>query len=295
MLSAAALKHLRAGFAIAADEMVQSLLDRHDFDAIPELAEAYPLRVFPDAVGLPLAGREHVLPYGGTVFDSFGPRNAYFETAMAQAGPHVAAVARLCERGSLAPGGLGAAIYAAADTGEITEPEAALLVRSLLSAGVDTTVSGIGAALYCLARHPDQWAKLRADPGLARAAFDEAIRYESPVQTFFRTTTREADVGGTTVPEGAKLLMLFSSANRDPRRWEHPDRYDIARRTAGHVGYGFGIHVCVGMLLARLEADALLEALARRVATIEIVGDVRRRYNNTLRSLSHLPVRLVAA
>ena len=121
------------------------------------------------------------------------------------------------------------------------------------------------------------------------------MRHESPVQTFFRTTTREVELGGETIPEGSKVLMFLGAANRDPRKWERPDDYDIGRRTVGHVGFGSGIHACVGMALARLEGECVLAALAKRVARIEITGAPRRRYNNTLRGLASLPVRLHAA
>ena len=168
-------------------------------------------------------------------------------------------------------------------------------MRSLLSAGLDTTVNGIGAAIYCLARFPEEWERLRSDPSLARNAFEEAVRFESPVQTFFRTTTRDVDIGGSTVPEGEKVLMFLASANRDPRRWENPERYDITRRTSGHVGFGSGIHMCVGQLVARLEGEVLLAALARKVAAIEISGPVKRRFNNTLRGLNSLPVTFTPA
>ena len=168
-------------------------------------------------------------------------------------------------------------------------------MRSLLSAGLDTTVNGIGAAVYCLARFPEQLARLRRDPSLARNAFEEAVRFESPVQTFFRTTTRDVEIGGYAIGEGEKVLMFLGAANRDPRRWDDPDRYDITRRTSGHVGYGSGIHMCVGQLVARLEGEAVLAALARKVASIEISGPVKRRYNNTLRGLESLPITLTPA
>jgi cytochrome P450 len=174
----------------------------------------------------------------------------------------------------------------------VTEEEAPQVVRSVLTAGVDTTVSGIGAAVWALAGFPDAWDSLHAEPGLARAAFDEAIRFETPVQTFFRTTTRDADLGGETIPPDSKVLMFLGAANRDPRKWPDPDRFDITRRPAGHVGYGSGIHACVGMALARLEGECILAALAKRVRRIEVTGEPRRRYNNTLRALASLPVRL---
>ncbi|MFO1024219.1 MAG: cytochrome P450 [Acetobacteraceae bacterium] len=295
VLSPAAVRALRASFTTAAEALVDELLARETFDAIPDLAEAYPLSVFPDAVGMPPENRRFLLPYGNMVFNSFGPRNDFFQAAVADAEPVLAWVVAQSKRSALAPTGFGAVIHAAADEGIVTEAEAEVLVRSLLTAGVDTTVNGLGAALYCLARFPAEFQRLRADPSLARAAFEEAVRLESPVQTFFRTTTRDVAIGDETLPEGSKVLMFLGAANRDPRRWDRPDDYDVTRKNAGHVGFGSGIHGCVGAVLARLEGEAVLTALARRAAAIEVDGEPKRRYNNTLRGLSSLPVRLRAA
>ena len=295
VLSPTVMKQFRAHFTAVADATIDGLLARGSFDAIAELAEAYPLSVFPDALGLRPEGREHLLSYAGLVFNAFGPPNELRQNAIARSAPHQAYIAEQCQRENLAPGGFGACIHAFTDTGDITDKEAPLLVRSLLSAGLDTTVYGIGAAVYCLARYPEQLARLRADPTLARNAFEEAIRFESPVQTFFRTTTRAVDIGGSEIGEGEKVLMFLGAANRDPRRWAEPDSYDITRKTSGHVGFGAGIHMCVGQLVARLEGEAVLSAIARKVASIEISGLVTRRYNNTLRGLETLPITLTAA
>src|ERR1700712_3867834 len=295
VLSPTVLKGVRDRFATAAAAKVDELLARKSFDAIADLAEAYPMAVFPDAMGLKQEGRENLLPYAGLVFNAFGPPNQLRQDAIERSAPHQAYVAEQCQRENLAPGGFGACIHAHVDSGNITATEAPLLVRSLLSAGLDTTVYGIGAAVYCLARYPDQLAKLRQDPTLARNAFQEAVRFESPVQSFFRTTTREVEIGGHVIGEGEKVLMFLGAANRDPRRWDRPDPYDITRRTSGHVGYGSGIHMCVGQLVARLEGETMMAALARKVAGIEITGPVKRRYNNTLRGLDSLPVTFTAA
>src|SRR5215213_9745177 len=295
VLSPTVLKQVRNDFAVAAAAKVDELLARQSFDAIADLAEAYPMSVFPDAMGLKQEGRENLLPYAGLVFNAFGPPNQLRQDAIDRSAPHQAYVAAQCQRDNLVPGGFGAAIHAHVDRGAITAAEAPLLVRSLLSAGIDTTVNGLGAAIYCLARFPDQLARLRADPTLARNAFEEAIRYESPVQTFFRTTTREVELGGHRIGEGEKVLMFLGAANRDPRRWENPDSYDITRRTSGHVGFGSGIHMCVGQLLARVEGEVMLAAIARKVASIEITGPVKRRYNNTLRGLESLPITISPA
>jgi len=291
VLSPVTMRELRDGFAEAADALLRGVIGR-EIDGMADLAEAFPLSVFPDRIGLRQDGREHLLPYAGLAFNAFGPDNALRREAMDRAMPHVAWVTEQCRRENLAPDSLGARIHAAADTGEITSDEATLLVRSLLTAGIDTTVNGIGAALYCLARFPEQFQALRADPKLARNAFEEAVRFESPVQTFFRTTTREVELSGTTIPEGAKVLMFLASANRDPRRWDRADAYDITRKTSGHVGFGSGIHMCVGQLVARLEGEVVLEALARHATSIEITGQPVRAYNNTLRGLKSLPLRI---
>ena len=204
-------------------------------------------------------------------------------------------IAASCKRASLADGGLGSEIYAAADRGEITEDQAGLLVRSLLSAGVDTTVHTLAWALHALAVNQDQWQALRDDPALARPAFEETLRHASPVQTFFRTTTRAVDVAGTTIPPGEKVLLFLGAANRDSRAWAEPDRFDIRRRAAGHVGLGSGIHACVGAAVGRLEGELLLAALARQVASLELAGPARPYLNNTIKGLAGLPVRVTAA
>ncbi|MGY1856928.1 cytochrome P450 [Modestobacter sp. SYSU DS0290] len=293
VLGPRALRRLRDRWAADAEQLVDAVLaEGTEFDAVPALAQAFPLRVFPDAVGLGPDGRENLLPYGDHAFNAFGPGNDLVAKGEPRVAELSAWVAAQCAREALTDDGFGAAIWAAADRGDITPQQAPLMVRSLLTAGVDTTVHGISAVLYGLATHPGEWERLVAAPSLARVAFDEAVRWESPVQTFFRTTTTDVAIGGTVVPEGRKVLMFLAAANRDPRRWSDPDRFDLTRDPSGHVGFGMGLHQCVGQHVARLEAEAVLTALARRVRSIELVGTPRRHHNNTLRALDSLPLRL---
>jgi cytochrome P450 len=293
VLGPRALQQLRGRWAADAEQLVdQVLAEGTEFDAVPTLSEAFPLRVFPDAVGLGPHGREHLLPYGDHAFNAFGPANDLVAKGAHRVAELSGWVGEQCAREALSPDGFGAAIWAAADRGNITPQQAPLVVRSLLTAGVDTTVHAISAILFAFATHPDQWARLVADPSLARVAFDEAVRWESPVQTFFRTTTTDVQLGDTVVPEGRKVLMFLAAANRDPRRWTDPDRYDLGRDPSGHVGFGMGLHQCVGQHVARLEAEAVLTALARRVRTIELTGPTRRHHNNTLRAWESIPLRV---
>jgi cytochrome P450 len=295
ILSPAAINSLRERFAREAEALVDQLVERREFDGIADLAEAYPLKVFPDAVGISEEGRENLLPYGNMVFNSFGPRNDLFDKAMANAGPVRDWIMSKCSRAALAPDGLGMQIFDAVDSGELTETEAGMLVRSFLSAGIDTTVYGIGNALYCFAKYPEQWTILRENPSLIRLGFEEVLRFEAPVQTFFRTTTRDVDVGGVKLNDGEKVLLFLAAANRDPRRWDQPDTFDVKRRATGHMTFGTGIHGCVGQAVARLESEAVFGALAKRVILFELAGEPRRRLNNTLRGLDSLPLRATVA
>jgi cytochrome P450 len=292
ILSPAAINVLRARFEREAAALVDRLVDQREFDGIADLAETYPLKVFPDAVGLAEEGRENLLPYGNMVFNSFGPRNDLFDKAVANAGPVRDWIMSKCSGAALKPDGLGMQIFRAVDSGELTEAEAGMLVRSFLSAGIDTTVYGLGNALYCFASYPEQWTILHENPSLIRLAFEEVLRFEAPVQTFFRTTTKDIDVAGQRLGEGEKVLLFLAAANRDPRRWERPDHFDVRRRATGHMTFGTGIHGCVGQAVARLESEAVFGALAKRVASFELTGEPSRRLNNTLRGLDTLPLRI---
>ena len=294
-LSAKAMAGLREKFQAAAEKLADNLVGRGEIDAIADIAEAYPLAVFPGAVGLGPDGLENLLPYGAMAFNAFGPRNRHFEASMQDAARVVGWINAQCAREALSPEGLGAVVWAGVDSGEISAEEAPLLVRSLLTAGLDTTIIGIGNALYALAQNPEQWRVLRDNPALLRPAFDEVLRFESPVQTFFRTTTRAVELGGVALPQDAKILLFLAGANRDPRRWENPDRFDVTRKAMGHAAFGAGIHMCVGQMLARLETELILSALVRRFAAIELTGEPIRKLNNTLRQLARLPVRLLPA
>lgn len=294
VINANAIKGLRSGFEAVAARLVDAALARGEIEAVSELVQPFPLTVFPDAVGMPPLDREMMLVYGGMVFGAFGPRTAWYDELMTRAEEVSAWIDAHCARDALTADGLGAGIYAAADAGEITHDEARLLVRSFLSAGVDTTIDSIGLALRALAEHPDQWALLRADPSLARNAFEEATRYDSSSQSLFRTTTEAFTYEGQQLGRHEKVLVLIGSAGRDPAVWDEPDRFDIRRRLTHQVGYGTGIHGCVAQMMARLEGEVFFRALAERVTTLTCTGPSQLRLVPGLRGLSSLPLALGA-
>lgn len=293
--SLASLKSVMPQWRGKAEQLVERLVAKREFDAVTELAEAFPLMVFPDLIGLRDDGREHLIPYGTIAFNAFGPRNRLLEQAMAQAAVATEWVAESCKRENLKPGGWGMQVFDAADRGECSPEEAERLVRSFLTAGVDTTVNGIGNMIYAFTRFPGEWDRVRADPSLAKRAFEESLRWGGTVQTFFRTTSREVEVDGDVIPQGAKVLLFLAAANRDPRQWADAERFDVGRSASGHVGFGFGIHQCLGQMVARMEAEAVLDALIPRMAEIRAAGEAVPRLNNTLRAFASIPVEVVAA
>lgn len=286
---------LRDGFRAEAEALVDRLLEQGTVEAVADIAERFPTTVFPPAIGMTEINVRHLVDYGAMAANAFGPDNALRREALARAPEIVPWVTAAIARDRLRPGGIGMAIYAAADAGEIPEGHAMLLVRSLLSAGIDTTVTGLGNALWCLSQNPDAWARLRAEPDLVRPAIEEVLRIASPIHTFSRTANEATEIAGHPVPEGAKVLCTLHSGNLDPSKWDDPMAFRIDRRPGGHLGFGTGVHGCVGQHVARAEIEAVLTALVARVARLEPAGAPVWRPNNAMRALDRLPLRLVPA
>ena len=298
LLSPASINKLRPTFEREAEQLVDRLLAKGRFDAVADLCEAYPLRVFADAVGIPREGREkYLLPYGDMVFNAFGPVNDRFRKCLAKAQEGaIDWIAEVCKRENLTPGGFGMQLYKAADDGLLEPDEAPMLVRTLLSAGLDTTVFTLCNAILSFSRFPDQWELLHQNPAMSRQALEEVLRYESTFHSFYRTTTREVEVAGVQMPNEQKVCVFIGSANRDPRRWgPTADRFDVTRKAAGNMAFGTGIHGCAGQMIARLEGEIVLAALARRVKRIELEDKPVIHYNNSVRGYTSMPVRVVAA
>ena len=163
----------------------------------------------------------------------------------------------------------------------------------LLIAGNETTTKLIGNAIFWLDAFPDQRARLLADPSLIPAAVEETLRFDTSTQALARVLTRDVELHGVTLPAGRKGLLLFGSANRDERRWDEPDRFDIGRNPAGHLAFGHGIHHCLGAPLARLETRVALEVLLPRLGEYAVdVGDAVRVHSGNVRGFSRLPIEI---
>lgn len=292
-----ALRELGAAFQQEAEVLLSRVLQHDRFDAHSEIAVAYPLKVFGDALGIDSQGRDILPTFGDLVFNNFGPKNEILDKSWeaANAVDAVEWMRARTAREAVRDGSLGQQLHALSDTGDLTPAESANVMRGQLAAGVDTTIAAIGYTLYCFARYPDQFQLVREDPSLAVRAFEEAVRLLSPLQSILRTTTGDTEIGGLPVRADHKIIISNAAANRDPRKFKDPDRFDVTRNVTGHVGFGRGVHSCVGMHVAKLEAEKLLQVFAERVKTISLSGEAIFKLNNTVRSLSALPVSITMA
>ncbi|WP_257930054.1 cytochrome P450 [Brevibacterium sp. 239c] len=292
------LRPRRKDFSTYAKTAIDEILstENGEFDAA-RLAEQYVLRVFGDAVGIPREGRaENLLVQGAANFATFGPQNEVAKRWIAEAEGTYDWVLANCAREVLDPSGMGAQLWEFADSGEISPEEATLLVRALLSAGLDTTIYAITNTLNTLARHPDQYAKIHADPRRMRFAIDESFRLESPFYAFYRTTSRDTVLSGVEIPAETKVLVFPGSANRDETKWgDDADVYRYDRDSSGHLTFGMGIHQCVGQPISRMEMEAFLSAFVTRIASLEQTGPTERLIHTTLQSYATVPLKAHAA
>jgi len=264
-------------------------------DANADITRPFVYKVLPDLLGMPETGRENMSAFGHMVWATMGPPNALFEEAMTTA-PVVGPWAETsCTRENMTKDGLGEATYRLADAGEITQDEAKLLVMTMLAAGSDTTVVTMATAIRAFCLFPGEWQKLRKNPALLRNAFDESLRWDSPSRMAGRITAKDVPIGDYLIPAGTRCGLMFAAANRDPRKWNEPERFDIERDLKGHVGWGFGLHSCVGRVMAQLEMEALFNALLKRIEKFEAAGEPEWWMTTIGHGPSKLPIRFTAA
>jgi cytochrome P450 len=295
ILSPKLVRNWRQDVLRRGDELVRKLVERERFDAATELAEAFVLNLICDLVGLPEQGRQHIIDYGNMAMNTSGPRNQVYLESIEQAVDAVEWVEQACRRDALGDADVARMIFEAVDAGEIDDEMGKAFVRLFPTAAVDTTASTLTNVVYNLATHPDEWRLLHEDPSLSRKAFQETMRRDQAIHPLYRTTTRETELSGVTLQPGVKMALFLAAANRDPRHFEDPDRFDIQRDATTQLGFGSGIHSCAGQTLARLEGEAVLGPLARYAQRLELGGQPVPRRHNTLHTWARLPVKVTAS
>lgn len=292
-LSPRALEAVRAQVEAAAEALADQVVALGGFDAVSDLATQLPLTIVRDLVGLGDHGKANMLAWAGATFELMGDPRDRRDGALAR----LAELRTFLEDPAVLDG-LSAEGWARRATGKalaagFPETKAVALMRDYIAPSLDTTISAIGYGVMLFAQNPEEWTKLRADRSLLPNAIEEIVRLNTPIKMLSRHVETDVEVAGFTLPAGARAMMMFGAANRDPAKFPDPDRFDITRSTRGHVGFGHGVHACLGMHLARLEMRCLFTALADRVTRFELEGAPQMGKNSAIHSLATLPVRAV--
>ncbi len=287
-LTPRALRGLKETIDAKADALVADLVTQGSFDAIDALARAFPLEIVADLIGFTGEVRANMLRWGQAAMTVLGPMNAQTIENFPIAGELYGWCSQVTAA-DLAPGSVGRGIFDAEARGEIPPHTAGHIIHQYLGAGVDTTIASIGNIVALFAAHPDQFALVREDRSLVPAAFNEVLRYWIPIHVWGRRVTRDVEIDGAVIPAGAQAAFLLGAGNHDPRHYDDPDAFLVERNPVDHLSFGYGVHSCAGQGLARLEAHAIIDALARRVTRL-VVGEPRRVPNNVTRSIDALPV-----
>jgi cytochrome P450 len=254
--------------ALVVNELIDGFAGRGQADLVRELTFNFPVQVIARILGLPRADYRQFQQWAiamTSVAADWG-RAVAASAALRDYFGRVLAERRVCPEDDL----ISELAMVEVEGRRLSDEEIFSFLRLLLPAGVETTYRGSGTCLYALLNRPEQLAAVVAESSLVPAAFEEAIRWEPPVTVVLRRARRDTRIGGVPVASGADVALMIGAANRDERRFERPDEFDVFRRGPSHVGFGFGVHVCLGMHLARMEARVALETLFARLPDLQL-------------------------
>jgi cytochrome P450 len=297
----AALESWRPMIDRLATEMVGEVLDNPGCDVVQRLAVPMPVRLIAHLLGVPDTDVDDFRRWSEAsvqVTDlAMTPRGVQ-KLASALSGSW--SMNRYFRR-QFAAGGLNGSdtilgrLLVENEAGSLSAEELFYFAMLLLLAGNETTTNLLGGMFDTLARNPDSYNRIRAEHSLIPMAIEEQLRYSSPVQNLYRTAAADYPVGDVTIPAGARVLLSFGAANRDPRVFDDPDLYRVDRNPSQHIAFGFGAHLCLGAQLTRMEAQAVLRELVTRVSRVELVGETRWSTNSSLRGPAQMRVKLTPA
>lgn len=275
-----AVQALEPGMRERSKLLLDDCRARPDFDLIADYAQRFSVAVICSLLGVPESASAQLLDWSHAVVKMYELRATEAQRDAAERAAHdFMAFVRdvIAHRRSAPDDGLVSALIAAHSEGEqLTEDEIVSTVIVLLNAGHEATVNTLGNGMRAFAHHPDQWRRVANGEVNPRTAVEEMIRWDPPLQLFERQVNQDGvQITGVDIGAGSVIAMLFGSANRDPRRFADPDRFDAGRGDTGHIGFGGGIHFCIGAPLARLELEVSVDELRSRFADIRLVSEPR--------------------
>ena len=294
-----ALRPMRQPMRDMIDAKVAGLVGGSTVDAIPEIAAHLPINAVSDLVGLPEEHRAKMAHWSAASFNVIGPLERdgkimpELEPDLAAAGEVIEYIHNL-DPAILRPGSWSAELFQEVRDGGMSLADARVSLRAFILPSLDTTINATGNLLCSLGENPDQYELLRKDPSLIPSAVSEGMRHSTIVRWFSRLAVADYQAGDVFVPSGERVMLMFGAANRDPRKYPNPAKFDVTRNPTSQLGWSAGPHVCAGQHLARMEMEATLEALVKHVARIEIDEPVRPPNRGAL-AITSLPMRLFAS
>ncbi|XVQ12949.1 cytochrome P450 [Spirillospora sp. CA-255316] len=288
-------EHVRDICGDLVGEVAATLEAGGEADFVRDVAAPLPLYVICELLGAPVEDRDKIFRWSNTLIGGSDPElQSSPEAGQAAATELYAYAAGLAEARRAEPREdiITRLLQPDADGNELTGNEFELFVMLLSVAGNETTRNAASGGMLALFEHPGEWARLRADRSLVRTAVDEIVRWVTPVNLFRRTATRDTELGGARIAAGDKVVVFYSSANRDERVFDDPFAFDVGREPNPHLGFGGGgPHFCLGAHLARLELSVLFETLLDTLPNIELSGNVRRLRSSFINGIKGMPVR----
>ena len=279
-----------------ARELVEALIQKGECDFVTEVAAELPMRVISELLGVPEQDRPKIFDLSNRLigFDDPEFQNSPEDGKQAAAEMWLYAHQLASERrGGDGDDLLSVLLRAEVDGERLTEPEVDNFFLLLAVAGNETTRNLISGAMQALIEHPDQWERLRRDRSLLASGVEEFLRWVTPVMHFRRTAAEDTVLSGRRISEGDKVVMFYSSANRDAAVFENPDCFDVSRNPNPHLALGIGEHYCLGANLARLEIAAVFDELLRNVHRLESGGPARRLRSSFIAGIKSMPVRVL--
>jgi cytochrome P450 len=291
------VESLRTRTQQVVDELLDVAVEADQVDLLEEFAYPLPVRIICDLLGVPLEDQDRFKVWSSALARGLDPDFLLTQEVIDARSAGVLQFSQyffelLAERRSNPGEDLLSRLVQAEDGGTVlSEVEMLSTCILLLVAGHETTVNLIAGGALALLRHPDQFEQFRTDPELTRSGIEEMLRFVSPVQLTGRALTEDCEFGGVEFAAGDFAMLLIASGNHDPAQFEDPERFDITRTPNNHLGFGFGIHHCLGAPLARMEAQVALTSLVKRAPDLALaVDDVTYKTNVVLRGMESLPV-----
>jgi cytochrome P450 len=289
---------LRARTQEIVDELIDDALGKGAVDLVDDFAYPLPVRVICDLLGVPVADEDRFKVWSHALARGLDPNVLLPQDVIDAASTARDQLAEyflelVAERRSSPGDDLLSHLVGVEDDGLVlSEGELLSTCILLLVAGHETTVNLIAGGALALLEHPSELERFRTEPGVARSAVDEMLRFVSPVQLTARSLLEDIEVGDVRIEAGQFVMLLIASGNRDPLAFTNPDKFDVTRSPNNHLGFGFGIHHCLGAPLARMEADVALSTLFRRVPNLALASEVTWKENLTLRGMESMRVSL---